>query len=77
MLSFTRVIRSLVNAFGLAWWAKVETSQPNVIYWFGPFLSRKTLKIALMVFIKELSSENPFAIKHDLVRGRRKEPLTN
>ena len=36
-----KLIRNLGNKLGLAWWAKVETKAPNVIYWFGPFLTKK------------------------------------
>ena len=37
----TKLIRQLGNKLGLAWWAKVETHAPDVIYWFGPFLTKK------------------------------------
>ncbi|MDP7327230.1 MAG: DUF1816 domain-containing protein, partial [Prochlorococcaceae cyanobacterium ETNP7_MAG_30] len=33
-----RPLRSLVNSFGLAWWARVETRDPDVTYWYGPFV---------------------------------------
>ncbi len=72
-----RAIRSLGNSFGLAWWARVETCRPNVIYWFGPFLTRKSLKANLNVFLDDLSLEGPDSIDHRLLRCRRGEPLTN
>ena len=71
-----RALRSLGNTFGFAWWAKVETRQPNVTYWFGPFLTRRSLKGNLSVFIEDLSSEGIDSISHNLIRGRRSEPLT-
>ncbi len=72
-----RALRSLGNSFGLAWWAKVETIQPNVIYWFGPFLTRRSLKLNLNGFVDDLSSESPHEISHSLIRCRRNEPLTS
>ena len=72
-----RALRSLGNSFGLAWWAKVETIQPEVTYWFGPFLTRRSLKIRLNDFVDELSAEAPKNIKHSLIRCRRNEPLTS
>ena len=72
-----RALRSLGNSVGLAWWAKVETTQPEVTYWFGPFLTRRSLKIRLNAFIEDLSAESPQEINHKLIRCRRNEPLTS
>ena len=72
-----RALRSLGNSVGLAWWAKVETNQPNVTYWFGPFLTRRSLKVSLNGFVKDLSSESPQKINHSFIRCRRNEPLTS
>ncbi|WP_320664548.1 DUF1816 domain-containing protein [Prochlorococcus sp. MIT 1223] len=71
-----RAIRSLGNSFGLAWWARVETTEPNVTYWFGPFLTRRSLKRNLSLFVQDLSTEGAQSISHNLIRGRRSEPLT-
>jgi len=72
-----RALRSLGNSFGLAWWAKVETTQPDVTYWFGPFLTRRSLKVSLSSFIDDLALESPKQINHILIRCRRNEPLTS
>ena len=72
-----RALRSLGNSFGLAWWAKVETNQPDVTYWFGPFLTRRSLKVSLSRFIDDLNAESPQRINHTLIRCRRNEPLTS
>ena len=72
-----RALRSLANSFGLAWWAKVETIQPGVTYWFGPFLTRRSLKVRLNDFVEDLSEESPQEINHSLIRCRRNEPLTS
>jgi len=71
-----RGLRSFGNNLGLAWWAKVETTTPNVTYWFGPFLTRRSLKLHLNSFEQDLSFEGSNSIKHTLVRERRGEPLT-
>ena len=72
-----RALRSLGNSFGLACWAKVETIQPEVTYWFGPFLTRRSLKVRLNGFIDDLSAESPKKINHSLIRCRSNEPLTS
>ena len=75
-MSPIRAIRSLGNSFGLAWWAKVETREPNVTYWFGPFLTRRSLKRKLSVFKNDLSEEGPQSVDHVLIRCKKAEPLT-
>ena len=70
------LIVSVSNFIGHAWWAKIETFNPNSIYWFGPFISRKALKIDLDILLRELSDERPAEIKHTLIQCAIKEPLT-
>ncbi len=69
-------LRSLVNKLGVAWWAKVETNTPSVTYWFGPFLTKKSLNNNLDLFIGDLAIEGSGKICHSFFRGRRSEPLT-
>ena len=54
--------RSLANGLGLAWWARVETRDPDVTYWFGPYVRRASLEAACQAVV--------------VVRARRSEPLT-
>ncbi len=61
---------------GFAWWAKVETINPRVTYWFGPFLTKRGLNSNLNKFLQDLSLEGTESIEHKLIRGRRGEPLT-
>ena len=75
-MSPIRGLRRFGNIVGFAWWAKVETHQPNAIYWFGPFLTRRSLQVNLPSFLEDLSVEGSDSIKHSLFRGRRGEPLT-
>ena len=68
--------RSLANGLGLAWWARVETRDPDVTYWFGPYVRRASLEAALPPFLADLRQEGPGQLSHSLVRARRSEPLT-
>ena len=70
------MIRNFGNKLGLAWWAKIETLNPNATYWYGPFLSKRNLEDNILSFIKDLSDEGSTDIKHSLVRCKKEEPLT-
>merc|ERR1712216_520986 len=59
MSPLIRPLRSLANGLGVAWWARVETSGPDVTYWFGPFVTRRGLEKELPVFLEDVSSEDP------------------
>ena len=71
-----KLIRNFGNKLGLAWWAKIETDQPSSTYWFGPFITKRSLKENMSSFIKDLSDEGSKNIKHSLVRCKKEEPLT-
>ena len=70
------MIRNFGNKLGLAWWAKVETQDPVTTYWFGPFLTKRSLEENLISFIKDLSDEGSKKIKYSIVRCSKEEPLT-
>ncbi len=70
------MIRTLGNKLGLAWWAKIETQKPYATYWFGPFITKKSLKENMPSFIQDLSDEGSTNIKHSLLRCKKEEPLT-
>jgi len=73
----TRIlIRKLGNKLGLAWWAKIESEKPVSTYWYGPFLTKRSLKVNLVSFIEDLTDEGSKNIKHSLVRCKKEEPLT-
>ncbi len=71
-----KLIRNFGNKLGLAWWAKIETLNPNATYWYGPFLRKRSLEDNIFSFIKDLSDEGSTDIKHSLVRCKKEEPLT-
>ena len=82
LLTFTpmspliRPLRSIANGLGVAWWARIQTSGPDVTYWFGPFMTKSGLESQLSTFLNDINSEHPQSISHSLLRTRRGEPLT-
>ena len=70
------MIRNLGNKLGLAWWAKIEAKQPDTTYWFGPFITKRSLEKNMSSFIKDLTEEGSTNIKHSLIRCKKEEPLT-
>ena len=71
-----KLIRNFGNRLGIAWWAKIETHQPKITYWYGPFITKRSLKENMPSFIKDLSDEGSTNIIHSLVRCKKEEPLT-
>ena len=71
-----KLIRNFGNKLGLAWWAKIETEQPKTTYWYGPFITKRSLKENMFSFIQDLNDEGSKNIKHSLVRCKKEEPLT-
>ena len=70
------MIRNFGNKLGLAWWAKIVTGAPSGIYWYGPFLTKRSLNENLENFIDDLSEEGTKDIKHSIMRCKKEEPLT-
>ena len=70
------MIRKLGNKLGLAWWAKIETGNPLTTYWYGPFLTKRSLKQNLISFVQDLTDEGSTNIQHSIVRCNKEEPLT-
>ena len=70
------LIRKLGNKFGLAWWAEIESEKPVSTYWYGPFLTKRSLNENLASFIDDLKDEGAVNIKHNIVRCKKEEPLT-
>ena len=70
------MIRNFGNKLGLAWWAKVDTGSPVATYWYGPFLTKRSLNDNLKNFLDDLSEEGSKNIKYIIVRCKKEEPLT-
>ncbi|OKH24724.1 DUF1816 domain-containing protein [Chroogloeocystis siderophila] len=45
------------NHVELDWWVEVTTTQPNVIYYFGPFASRQEAQSFLPGYIEDIEQE--------------------
>ena len=71
-----KLIRNFGNKLGLAWWAKVSTVTPSATYWYGPFLTKRSLNENLVNFLNDLYEEGSKEIKHTIVRCNKEEPLT-
>ena len=71
-----KLIRNFGNKLGLAWWAKVETGDPSATYWYGPFLTKRSLNENLEKFLNDLYEEGSKDIKHSIIRCNKEEPLT-
>ena len=67
---------SLVNYFGFAWWGVIETREPNITYWYGPFLTKKALQVNLPEFMSDIRSENPSFISHKFLQCAATDELT-
>ncbi len=70
------MIRNFGNKLGLAWWAKIETENPKTTYWYGPFITKRSLNENITSFLKDLADEGSTNIKQSLVRCKKEEPLT-
>ncbi len=75
-MSPVRPLRNICNIIGLAWWARIETRDSGITYWFGPFLTKNSLHSRLPMFIEDLNLEGSKDIEHMLLRTRKAEPLT-
>lgn len=73
---FKWTIACVANALGLAWWAKVRSEDPQLIYWVGPFLRRRQLERHLLLFLRDLQLEGAQDLTAERLRRRRSEPLT-
>ena len=76
LLRSIKLIRNFGNKLGLAWWAKIESENPSTTYWYGPFLTKRSLEENMASFIKDITDEGSTKIKHSIVRCRKEEPLT-
>ncbi len=70
------MIRNFGNKLGLAWWAKIQTEQPTTTYWYGPFITKRSLKENISSFISDLSDEGSINIEYSYIRCKKEEPLT-
>ena len=73
---FKWTVASVANALGLAWWARVCSEDPRLVYWVGPFMRRRQLERHLLLFLQDLQLEGAQDLTAERWRRRRSEPLT-
>ena len=76
MVAVSSPFRATANLLGLAWWARIDTRNPDVTYWFGPFVRRGSLERELQAFMADLRAEQPGVVEHQILCTRRGEPFT-
>ena len=53
---------SVLQFFGLAWWVKITTEQPNCTYYFGPFATKNEADTDRSGYVEDLESESAIGI---------------
>ncbi len=66
-----------IDLLGIAFWGKVETSNPSYVYYFGPYFSRSGLRKDLVTFRSELTNEGASISSVVILRQNCPEPLTH
>lgn len=66
---FTNFLQNL----GLAWWVKIDTTNPRCTYYFGPFLSQQNAKQAKAGYVEDLMAEQAQGISVTIMRGELKQ----
>lgn len=56
------------NSLGLAYWVKIDTSQPDCTYYFGPFLTVIEAKNAKAGYLEDLTNEGCSGIDVEIKR---------
>lgn len=67
---------NLFSFFSHDWWVKITTSEPNCIYYFGPFSSEDEALQARPGYIEDLEGEGAERISTSLQQSSEPENLT-
>jgi Domain of unknown function (DUF1816) len=57
-----------LHFWGRAWWIEVSTSQPNCLYYFGPFANSKEAERLVAGYVEDLENESAQGIKTKIKR---------
>ena len=66
-----RISEQWANAlhfWGRAWWIEISTSQPNCLYYFGPFANSKEAERLMAGYVEDLEGESAQGIKTKIKR---------
>jgi Domain of unknown function (DUF1816) len=61
-------LTGMANQLGRAWWVEVTTSNPDCIYYFGPFISAAEAEQAKPGYIEDLMRESAQGVKSTVKR---------
>ncbi|MEL6777064.1 MAG: DUF1816 domain-containing protein [Cyanobacteria bacterium J06597_16] len=67
---------SLFSIFSTPWWVKITTSEPNCIYYFGPFDSEGEALQAKPGYIEDLQKEGAQQIQSSMQNIAEPKELT-
>ncbi|MGD1865559.1 MAG: DUF1816 domain-containing protein [Phormidesmis sp.] len=66
----------LFGFFSNHWWVKITTSEPNCVYYFGPFDDELEATQAKPGFVEDLQQEGALQIQTSLQSMREPQELT-
>jgi len=66
----------LFSLFSSKWWVKITTSEPNCVYYFGPFDNEFEATQAQPGFVEDLQQEGALQIQASLQNIQEPEQLT-
>jgi Domain of unknown function (DUF1816) len=52
-----------LHFWGRAWWIEISTSQPNCLYYFGPFANSQEAERLMAGYVEDLEGESAQGIK--------------
>jgi len=61
-------LTGILQKFGWAWWVEIETTQPECIYYFGPFMTEAEAKSHTGGYKEDLENEGAQGIKIKICR---------
>lgn len=67
------IITVFLNSLGLAYWVKIDTSQPSCTYYFGPFSTFIEAKNAKAGYMEDLTNEGCSRIESEIKRCKPSE----
>ncbi len=62
------LITGALNSLGLAYWVRIDTSQPACTYYFGPFITVMEAKNAKGGYLEDLTNEGCSGIEVEIKR---------
>ncbi len=66
----------LFGFFSNDWWVKITTSEPNCVYYFGPFKNELEAAQAKPGFVEDLQQEGALQIQTSLQNIKKPKELT-